>query len=82
MPEQKSCKDCTYRIDFKLQCRRHAPSINGFPEILFDDWCGDYEKKAIQQTKEYTSTSKEAIEKISDIIQNSDLIIPPDDRPF
>jgi len=24
------------------RCRRHAPTINGFPAVYPDDWCGDH----------------------------------------
>lgn len=24
------------------RCRRHAPTMNGFPAVYDDDWCGDH----------------------------------------
>ena len=24
------------------RCRRHAPTMNGFPAVFSDDWCGDH----------------------------------------
>lgn len=24
------------------RCRRHAPSMNGYPVVWTDDWCGDH----------------------------------------
>jgi hypothetical protein len=24
------------------RCRRHAPTMNGFPVVYDDDWCGDH----------------------------------------
>ncbi len=24
------------------RCRRHAPTMNGFPVMYLDDWCGDH----------------------------------------
>ena len=28
---------------FKLgRCRRHAPTMNGYPAVFEDDWCGDH----------------------------------------
>jgi len=24
------------------RCRRHAPSMNGYPVVFPDDWCGDH----------------------------------------
>ena len=24
------------------RCRRHAPTLNGYPAVFFIDWCGDH----------------------------------------
>lgn len=24
------------------RCRRHAPTMNGFPAVFTEDWCGDH----------------------------------------
>jgi hypothetical protein len=52
--EEEACRNCRF---FKLtdphqkkgQCRRHAPvALQGagkFPQVQFDDWCGEYERK-------------------------------------
>jgi len=24
------------------RCRRHAPTMNGYPAVFCDDWCGDH----------------------------------------
>jgi hypothetical protein len=24
------------------RCRRHAPTMNGYPVVYMDDWCGDH----------------------------------------
>lgn len=24
------------------RCRRHAPTMNGYPVVFDDDWCGDH----------------------------------------
>ena len=24
------------------RCRRHAPTMNGYPVIFMSDWCGDH----------------------------------------
>jgi hypothetical protein len=24
------------------RCRRHAPSMNGYPVVFVNDWCGDH----------------------------------------
>jgi len=29
----------TYSIG---RCRRHAPTMNGFPVVFVNDWCGDH----------------------------------------
>lgn len=51
------CRTCLY---FEIEegnergvgrCRRHAPTLGGFPIVLQEDWCGDYEpdaNKAVQ----------------------------------
>lgn len=30
------------------RCRRHAPSMNGYPVVFSDDWCGDHK---VDETK-------------------------------
>lgn len=49
------CKTCMWFVP-KLQgdgirensvyhlgrCRRHAPTMNGFPAVFVNDWCGDH----------------------------------------
>ena len=27
---------------FVGRCRRHSPSMNGYPVVYTDDWCGDH----------------------------------------
>ena len=51
------CTTCMWAI-FKVdsedkptkvgRCRRHAPTMNGYPAIFPDDWCGDHK---IDETK-------------------------------
>lgn len=45
------CKTCIYfvvkaRSDGAVselgRCRRHAPTLNGWPAIFANDWCGDH----------------------------------------
>ena len=24
------------------RCRRHAPTMNGYPAVFLNDWCGDH----------------------------------------
>lgn len=45
-----SCATCMWAVDkvssdgtVKLaRCRRHAPTMNGYPAIFLTDWCGDH----------------------------------------
>ena len=30
------------REHFIGRCRRHAPTMNGYPVVFTDDWCGDH----------------------------------------
>lgn len=45
------CRTCMY---FALKqkdigrCRRHAPTMGGYPAVMLDDWCGDHK---IDETK-------------------------------
>ena len=25
-----------------MRCRRHAPTVNGYPAVFQNDWCGDH----------------------------------------
>jgi len=54
--KKMSCKTCMYFVvkvaddpqaateDNKVlgRCRRHAPSMNGWPVMFEGDWCGDH----------------------------------------
>ena len=39
------CGTCMYNCNFR--CRRHAPTMSGYPAVFKNDWCGDHklEKK-------------------------------------
>ncbi len=41
-----SCKTCMWFIikgDKDLgRCRRHAPTMSGYPVVFESDWCGDH----------------------------------------
>jgi hypothetical protein len=44
--ENMLCRSCMYfvvkgRSDFG-RCRRHAPTMSGFPAVFNRDWCGDH----------------------------------------
>lgn len=54
--EGMKCKTCMWFVEKAGQsddvggplprvigrCRRHAPTMNGFPVVWNDDWCGDH----------------------------------------
>lgn len=43
--EDMRCKKCMWFVrkgDKNIgRCRKHAPSMNGYPVVFEDDWCGD-----------------------------------------
>ena len=41
------CSTCMYFVPKKNEsgrCRRHAPTLQGYPVVHDDDWCGDHKK--------------------------------------
>jgi len=48
------CKSCIWYVEKKSlsgnetlgaqigRCRRHAPTMNGYPVVFETDWCGDH----------------------------------------
>ena len=36
---RKTSKEGTREVG---RCRRHAPTMNGYPVVYVDDWCGDH----------------------------------------
>lgn len=36
----RMCQNCMWYCNYR--CRRHAPTLNGYPEVLRSDWCGDH----------------------------------------
>lgn len=48
--ENMRCKSCMWfapkerpdGITDLGRCRRHAPTMNGFPAVFVNDWCGDH----------------------------------------
>jgi hypothetical protein len=44
------CASCMWCVEKQVpegskrigRCRRHAPTMNGYPVIFMDDWCGDH----------------------------------------
>lgn len=54
------CMSCMH---FKnMRCRKHAPTLNGWPAVYPDDWCGDH--KLDKETMDSIYTHKG--DKISD----------------
>jgi hypothetical protein len=53
----KSCmwfvpKEVTESIAYHLgRCRRHAPTMNGYPVVYVNDWCGDHKVNEKYVTK-------------------------------
>lgn len=43
--ENMRCQTCMYFVE-KMppvgRCRRHAPTMSGFPVVFKRDWCGDH----------------------------------------
>ena len=47
--EGMRCKTCMWFVRKEVEtptkigrCRRHAPTMNGYPVVFDDDWCGDH----------------------------------------
>ena len=38
--EYMRCRTCMFYVN--MRCRRHAPTINGYPAVYPSDWCGDH----------------------------------------
>jgi len=36
------CASCMFYVNFR--CRRHAPTLQGYPAVYPNDWCGDHKK--------------------------------------
>ncbi len=47
LKEKGTCDTCTWyhsiREDKSGQCRRYAPTINGWRIVYNDEWCGEHE---------------------------------------
>ena len=56
--ENMSCRTCMWYVTKKTtqpfnrgRCRRHAPTMSGYPVVFVSDWCGDHklnEEDALQ----------------------------------
>lgn len=45
------CLSCMWYVNKAAnvgRCRRHAPSMNGYPVVYTNDWCGDHK---VDETK-------------------------------
>jgi hypothetical protein len=46
MPSPERLKEQGYPGDAKVydlgRCRRHCPTMNGYPVVMVNDWCGDH----------------------------------------
>lgn len=42
IPEEKSGALPCARVYSIGRCRRHAPTMNGYPVVYVNDWCGDH----------------------------------------
>ena len=48
--EGMRCRTCMWYLPKEMKeagseggrCRRHAPSMSGYPVVLSNDWCGDH----------------------------------------
>jgi hypothetical protein len=43
--ENMKCKTCMWyaaKSEEIGRCRRHAPTMNGYPVVYTNDWCGDH----------------------------------------
>lgn len=38
--EYMRCRSCMWYVNFR--CRKHAPTMNGYPAVYPSDWCGDH----------------------------------------
>ena len=55
--KEMSCKTCMWFVpkgDGKLgRCRKHAPTMSGYPAVFASDWCGDHklDEERVNSTK-------------------------------
>jgi len=51
------CSTCMWFVEKANgvgRCRRHAPTMNGYPVVYLSDWCGDhkFDEKSRRDPKE------------------------------
>lgn len=49
--ENMRCGTCMYFNNYR--CRRHAPTMQGFPAAYSTDWCGDHklDKESVRESE-------------------------------
>ena len=66
-----TCELCMYYIN--TRCRRHAPTMVGYPAVFLNDWCGDHklDKTTIHELQnENNNFTKEQIRQLTKISIN------------
>jgi hypothetical protein len=43
MKRENVCGRCDFFHDDYAECRRHCPSVAGFPSVTEADWCGEFQ---------------------------------------
>lgn len=41
-PETREDGPCSPEYNSLGRCKRHAPTMNGYPAVFMSDWCGDH----------------------------------------
>jgi len=57
------CKTCFYYVQKTAdigRCRRHAPTMKGFPVVFPNDWCGDHKLVRLLSTSNETEETNNA----------------------
>lgn len=55
------CATCMWYAEKRAplgRCRRHAPSMNGYPAVFEKDWCGDHKLSETAIPKHANMTSE------------------------
>lgn len=43
------------------RCRRHSPTMTGYPVVYKDDWCGDHKVDEVKHENRYPSSPSAGI---------------------
>ena len=52
------CNTCIFYVAKGLvngRCRKHAPTLEGWPAVFATDWCGDYKLESVIETVTYSN---------------------------